>query len=65
MNNYNDKLPTLWTILSNAVPPIGFLLYFKHRNQFPKKARTALINGIIGIPIALIGGYLLQTYVLK
>ena len=64
-NNINDRLSTLWTILSNALPPIGFFLYFKYRNQYPKKAKTALINGFIGIPIAIIGGYLFQNYILK
>lgn len=65
MNNNNEKLTALWTILSNALPPIGFFLYFKYRSQFPKKARTALINGIIGIPIAIVGGYIFQNYILN
>jgi hypothetical protein len=61
----NDKLPIGLTILSNALPPVGFYLYYRLRKAFPKKAQTALINAILGIPIGLIGGYLLQTYVLK
>lgn len=60
----NDKLPIGLTILSNALPPFGFYLYYRFRKAFPKKARTALINAILGIPIGLIGGYVLQTYVL-
>jgi hypothetical protein len=60
-----DKLSLGLTILSNALPPVGFYLYFKHRNQFPKKARKALLNGIIGIPIGIIGGYIFQNYILK
>lgn len=61
----NDKLPIGLMILSNAVPPVGFYLYYRFRRAFPKKARTALINAILGIPIGLIGGYILQTYVLN
>jgi hypothetical protein len=60
----NDKLPFGLTILSNILPPIGFYLNHKYKNEFPKKARTALVNAIVGIPIGLIGGYLLQTYIL-
>lgn len=56
-----DKLPFGLTILSNALPPIGFYLNYRYRKEFPKKARTALINAIIGVPIGLIGGYVLQT----
>ncbi len=61
----NDKLPMGLTVLSNALQSIGFYLYFRFRKAFPKKARTALINAIIGIPIGLIGGYVLQTYFLN
>jgi len=60
-----DKLPMGLTILSNALPPLGFYLYYKFRKVFPKKARTALINAILGIPIGLIGGYVLQTFILN
>jgi hypothetical protein len=61
----NDKLPLGLTILSNALPPVGFYLYYRFREAFPKKARTALINAVLGIPIGLIGGYILQTYLLN
>lgn len=61
----NDKLPMGLTILSNALPPVGFYLYYRFREAFPKKARTALINAILGIPIGLVGGYVLQTYILN
>lgn len=60
-----NKLPMGLTILSNALPPVGFYLYYKFRKVFPKKARTALINAILGIPIGLIGGYVLQTFILN
>tara|TARA_R110002020_G_scaffold47905_3_gene136840 strand:- start:159 stop:362 length:204 start_codon:yes stop_codon:yes gene_type:complete len=61
----NDKLQIGLMILSNALPPVGFYLYYRFRKVFPKKARTALINAILGIPIGIIGGYILQTYILN
>lgn len=61
----NDKLPMGLTILSNALPPVGFYLYYRFKEAFPKKAPTALINAILGIPIGLVGGYVLQTYILN
>lgn len=66
MNNQmknNDKLPLGLTVLSNALPPVGFYLGYRYRKAFPKKSRTAFINAIIGIPIGFIGGYVLQTYI--
>jgi len=68
MNNQiknTDKLPMGLIILSNAIPPVGFYLYYRFRKVFPIKARIALINAIIGIPIGIIGGYMLQNYILK
>ncbi|SEK65006.1 hypothetical protein [Parapedobacter koreensis] len=67
MNNENNKdgLSRRWFIRSNAVPPIGFLLYFKHRQQYPNKAKSALTSAIIGIPMALIAGYIMNTYILN
>ncbi len=64
-NDTNDSLSIFWSILSNALPPIGFFLYLRHRYQFPKKAEKALTNALIGIPIGLIGGYILQNYILN
>jgi hypothetical protein len=61
----NDKLPFGLTILSNALPPLGFYLSYRYKGNFPKKSRTALINAVLGIPIGLIGGYILQTYILN
>lgn len=61
----SEKLPMGLTVLSNALPPVGFYLYYRFRKAFPKKARTALINAILGIPIGLIGGYVIQTYILN
>lgn len=60
-----DNLSRFWFIFSNIAPPIGFFLYFKHRNQFPNKARKALTSAIIGIPIALIAGYIMNIYILN
>jgi hypothetical protein len=65
MKNNNDKLSRFWFIVSNALPPIGFFLYFKHRNQYPNKAKSALQSAAIGVPIALVGGYILNNYILK
>lgn len=64
-DNHKDELPRLWSIISNAIPPIGFFLYFKHRKQFPNKAKRALTSAVIGVPIALIAGYIINTYVLN
>ena len=65
MQNDKDNLSKVWTIISNAVPPVGFFLYFKHRGQFPNKAKSALTSALIGIPIALGMGYVMNTYVFK
>lgn len=60
-----DELSRLWLILSNAIPPIGFFLYFHHRKQFPNKARKALASAAAGVPIAMALGYLFNNYILK
>ena len=61
----NDRLPLGLTVMSNALPPVGFYLYYRFRKVFPKKARTALINAILGIPLGMIGGYVVQAYILN
>lgn len=63
--NNKDKLSRLWFALSNAIPPIGFFLYFKHRRQYPNKAKKALSSAVIGVPVALIAGYIFNNYILK
>ncbi|WP_111670193.1 hypothetical protein [Algoriphagus litoralis] len=55
-----DKLPFGLQMLSNALPPVGFYLAFKYRKISPNKARTALINALIGIPLGLIAWYFLR-----
>lgn len=64
-NENRDELSRFWFVLSNAIPPIGFFLYFKHRNQYPKKARRALMSAAIGVPIALSGGYIFNNFIVK
>lgn len=64
-NNNKDSLSKLWFVLSNAIPPIGFFLYFKHKNQYPNKAKRALTSALIGVPIALIAGCIMNTYILN
>jgi hypothetical protein len=63
--NNTDTLSRLWTIVSNAIPPIGFFLYFRHRNQYPGKAKRALTSAVTGIPPALIASYVMNTYILN
>lgn len=63
--NNNDDLTRIWFMVCNAIPPIGFFLYFRYRNQFPNKAKRALTSAVTGIPVALISGYILNTYILN
>ncbi|OOQ60431.1 hypothetical protein [Mucilaginibacter pedocola] len=60
-----DELSSFWFVVSNALPPVGFFLYFKHRQQFPNKAKRALNSALIGVPIALAGGYIMNTFILN
>ena len=66
MTNTQDQntLSRGWTMVSNMLPPVGFFLYFKHRNLYPAKARTALIAAWVGIPIALGMKFVMDTYIL-
>lgn len=61
----NDTLSKFWFMASNTVPPIGFFLFFKHRNRHPNKARQALASVAIGVPIAIAMGYIMDAYLLK
>lgn len=65
MKDTNDRLSGAWLAISNACPPVGIYLYFRHRNQFPNKARKALQSALMGIPIAIVAGYVLNTYILS
>lgn len=60
-----DNLSRFWFAVSNMLPPIGFFIYLKHRNQYPNKAKKALTSALIGIPIAIAGGYIMNMYVLN
>jgi hypothetical protein len=65
MKDNTDNLSRFWFVVSNAVPPIGFYLYFRHRKAHPNKARKALTSAMIGVPIAILGGYIMNTFVLN
>jgi hypothetical protein len=65
MKDNKDRLSRFWFVASNALPPIGFFLYFRHRKAHPNKAKKALTSAMIGVPIAIIGGYLMNTFVLN
>jgi hypothetical protein len=60
----NDNLSQFWFVVSNALPPVGFFLYFKHRMQYPNKAKRALVSALIGIPAGILAGYVLNNYIL-
>ncbi|MPS73773.1 MAG: hypothetical protein E2590_11580 [Chryseobacterium sp.] len=61
----NEKLATHWTLLSQMLPPLGIILYFRHRNSFPKKAKQALRSALIGIPVGFAVNYLFFKFILK
>ncbi|RYF97871.1 MAG: hypothetical protein EOO02_20080 [Chitinophagaceae bacterium] len=56
-----DQLSRFWFIVSNALPPVGFFLYFRHWKESPLKARRALTSAAIGVPIAIIGDYVFNN----
>jgi len=62
VKNNIDNLSRFWLLVSNAFPPIGFFLYFRHRKAHPNKAKTALTSAMIGVPIAVLGGYIMNTF---
>ncbi|NII81044.1 hypothetical protein [Pedobacter sp. SG918] len=64
MKDHKDHLSRFWFIVSNALPPIGFFLYFRHRKAYPNKAKSALTSAMIGMPLALLGGYIMNTFIL-
>ena len=65
MKDNKDNLSRFWFVVSNALPPVGFFLYFRHRKAHPNKAKSALISAMIGVPIAILGGYIMNTFVLN
>jgi hypothetical protein len=60
-----DELSRPWFMVCNAMPPVGFFMYFKHRKQYPNKARRALTSAMIGVPMALVMSYIINTHILK
>jgi hypothetical protein len=40
MKDHKDNLSRFWLLVSNALPPIGFFLYFRHREAYPNKAKA-------------------------
>jgi hypothetical protein len=65
MKNNKDHLPGFWFVISNALPPVGIFLYFRHRKTCPQKAGRALISAMIGVPVAILGGYIMNTFILN
>lgn len=63
MKNNKQELSKFWFIISNVIPPVGFFLYFRHRKTNPGMARRALISATIGVPVALAGGYIMNTFI--
>lgn len=63
--NTKDTLPNRWFMLSNMLPPAGFFLHFKYRKQSPNKARKALAGAVAGILMAIVMGFMLNTFILK
>lgn len=51
-----DELSKPLSIISSVLPPVGLVLYVVNRKEFPNRAKTALISGLIGIPIGLLMG---------
>ena len=61
MKDNKDHLPAFWFVISNALPPVGFFLYFRHRKAYPNKAGRALTGAMTGVPVAILGGYIMNT----
>jgi len=64
-NSSTDRLSNFWFIISQMLPPIGFFLYLKYKNQFPNKAKKALTGAIVGIPVGMVMGYLFNNYIIS
>jgi len=65
MKDNKDQLSRFWFVVSNALPPVGLFLYFRHRKAYPNKAKRALKSAIIGVPIAILGACIMNTFVLN
>lgn len=60
-----DHFTKLWVLILNAIPPVGFVLYFKYRQQYPNRAESALTCALAGVPITKKAGCFLNTYILN
>ncbi len=49
-----DKLHIGLILLSFLIPIVGIVLFFIYRKQFPAKAKTTLIVGLIGMIVAIV-----------
>ena len=65
MKDNKDQLSRFWFVISNALPPVGFFLYFRHRQAYPLKAKRALISAMTGVPVTILGGYIMNTFILN
>ncbi|MBB4107441.1 hypothetical protein [Pedobacter zeae] len=65
MKDHKDQLSWFWFIVSNTLPPVGFFLYFRHRKAYPNKAKRALISAITGVSVAVLGGYIMNAFILN
>jgi len=53
--------------MKKSIPAVFtlFFLYFRHRKAHSNKAKRALISAVIGVPIAIPGGYIINTFFLN
>ncbi|SFD66939.1 hypothetical protein [Flavobacterium phragmitis] len=64
-NSTKDRLSNFLFMISQMLPPIGFFLYLKYKSQFPNKAKKALRGALIGIPVGIVMGYLLNNFIIN
>ena len=54
-----DKLSIGMWILCFLIPLVGFIYYFVKKNEYPSKAKSALLISIVGFIIAILQMYIL------
>lgn len=64
-NIAKDELSRSWFMVGNAMSPIGLFLYFKHGKQYRNRVKKALTSAMIGVPMALVMGYMINAHLLK